>query len=328
MSEDDKKLGFGFFLKDKEKINYNSKELDNLTIMCSHIQSNGVDSIAIDNNYKIGICNQGINNIFYNTNKLIDKYEFQTILANLSYFLDLPLTLLDFSDSCDEIKNIMQLNGRLDLSASCNNKKKLCKNIQESMDTMHKNIHDELLGLTIHNHYRSFIKKDGSGYSIGLKTHYNISDETTKDSIERALICYDQGLNSFRGTDQILNYWRVLEAVTSEDYRKTSTIKSLIEEIENFKLEPIWSTKDLFKSKYVDLNIGYKKFTLNMLEKYFDKNKPKILDYFWSQRRVKIVHSKKDVLIPNKKQLLYSEALVLKYLARCKIQEKWTKALK
>ena len=151
------------------------------------------------------------------------------------------------------------------------------------------------------------------------------------DKIRRAFFSYKQGLLSIEPQGMILNYWRSIEAVSSLNDRY-----NLIRSFRNQQLRPVKAI-DLNKPnindsrpKSFNLMLRYKKFII----KYFDKltqthgGPENVLDHFYKNRRCPSAHSRTNILEVNRNvslSSLFNDALLLKYLARCAIEEYWNK---
>jgi hypothetical protein len=143
--------------------------------------------------------------------------------------------------------------------------------------------------------------------------------------LQRAFAVYRQALLSVEPQGKILNYWRVLEAVTDLGARYQLISKFLEDRLCPVKCFP------------VDHHPGLKPFNLiqrykRAVKQYFKKlvkthgSPKKVLDHLYKRRRNPCAHAHSDILeVTHDVSLvsLYRDALLLKYLSRCAIERFW-----
>lgn len=144
--------------------------------------------------------------------------------------------------------------------------------------------------------------------------------------LKRALAVYRQALLSTEPQGMILNYWRVLEAVTSKSERYDlirTFLQDRLKPIKCFKPFPPGSSQKPFNliSRYRRSIKGY--FS-RLLQTH---NTPdSILDHLYKNRRNPSAHANTDILEVTTNVSfvsLYRDALLLKYLSRCAIERFW-----
>ncbi len=178
------------------------------------------------------------------------------------------------------------------------------------------NIYDVSTEVTCDNYMRKlpFVLKINRCWSCNLPNN---------KKLKMAFSVYRQALLSIEPQAMILNYWRVLEATTTKEKRY-----DLINSFLSKKIRPVKCVNPPQFNQF-NLMTKYRK----IIKKYFEdllmihKSPNAILDYLYKQRRNPSAHADINILEVNidiSLVSLYKDALLLKYLSRCAIEEFWS----
>jgi len=148
------------------------------------------------------------------------------------------------------------------------------------------------------------------------------------EKLRQAFQLYGEALQAIAPAGQILNYWRVLECVSTKAER-LRLIKSFLD----YKLSPlkvsdrksIFGGKDKRLKGKFNLMSHYKRRVKTYFEKLVDTHgsPEKVLHHLYKSRRCPSAHGQHNILeISNNVKLssLLWDSLILKYLSRCAIE--------
>lgn len=187
------------------------------------------------------------------------------------------------------------------------------KSIQNGLKEKFEN----LLQLLGDNYIRVLPKARSTTYGC-------ILPEDTKT--KRALFLYKQALMSPDPLNQILHYSRVIEAFTEGNRH---AFENLISSVKDTKLQSIWCKKTPYSYKQKKFNLinlykkpAFKHFDIILAEK---GGKIANVRQFFESLRNKAAHGGNtndphELIKIRSMANLYSDALLLKYLARCAIE--------
>jgi hypothetical protein len=217
-------------------------------------------------------------------------------------------------------------------------RKKYIKGIKSYLTLMGYNINEEIYSI---DHYLSEkiettnIGADDYLRVLPYKSFSNNGDifcssceDPNNKKLKMAFSAYRQALLSVEPGGMILNYWRVLEAVTKINERY-----QLMEEIKQIELQVVKCFQPFKESgtkATLNLMSKYKNFVLNYVKRLLKSHQShkNIIDYLYRKRRNPSAHANDDILeITHDISLtsLYQDTLLIKYLARCAIEKYWKK---
>lgn len=144
-------------------------------------------------------------------------------------------------------------------------------------------------------------------------------------NFRHAIATYRQALTCIEPQGAILNYWRCIEATTKKppDQQRYNLIKTL----NKIHLKPIWVFKDNPMEPF-NLMTKYKRHILRYLQGLVATHgsEEKVLDHLFHKRRCPSAHANCDILdvsVDVHLVSLYEDALLLKYMSRCAIEQYW-----
>jgi hypothetical protein len=153
-------------------------------------------------------------------------------------------------------------------------------------------------------------------------------DRPSDGAINRALAVYRQALISPEPQGMILNYWRTLEAVTTQAQRYAIT-----RNLATHRLKPVRAFAPYApgaRSKPFNLMTKYRRHVL----RYFSAlvttqgTPTNVIDHLYKNRRNPSAHADHSILdIAGNVTLLslYEDALLLKFMCRCAVENHWKK---
>lgn len=153
-------------------------------------------------------------------------------------------------------------------------------------------------------------------------------DIPNKPCLQRAFHAYRQGVFSVDPEGAILNYWRALEPITNKQQRY-----EILDTFESICLQPIYSQRLSIRRKSTrkfNLLRRYRDYLSEYVSGLEDIIGPRstILDHLYFNRRCPSAHATDDILqIEDDVNLvtLFNDALLLRYMARCAIENYWSK---
>ena len=311
-----KKLGF--FLKkiDLKLYPTSPNDLESNWLVIAPSLSDSLDCVEIDNKYLLSIGAHASHTILlFSKNENLNYLNAVKISNILSYLLDTVIHV-GVPDNKDAIKKHYKgLTSYFKLKGiTFNDEFSLERKMAEKYEII-----DDIVG---DFHSRVITNKQFIGNkSFGL-------DLPKSDKIERAIMAYKQGILSFEPYGQILNYWRVLEAITS--------IKERCKLFENFysiRLNPVYAYDSYSNREIINLIPTYKKYIKPYYKKliYIHGNSNNLSNFFYKNRRCSTAHNKHDSLQETDNVTLaslYKDAFLLKIIARCAIEKSWRKLYK
>lgn len=143
----------------------------------------------------------------------------------------------------------------------------------------------------------------------------------------RAIAVYRQALISPEPQGMILNYWRTLEAVSTKFQRYAIANTLSNQRLKAVRAQDLYITKR-FRAKPFNLMAKYRRHVL----KYFNDlvtthgSPMQVMDHLYTNRRNPSAHADHSILdISGNITLLslYEDALLLKYICRCAVEEYW-----
>ena len=168
--------------------------------------------------------------------------------------------------------------------------------------------------------YLPIVPEENKSLSCDLPTDRKLID---------ALFAYRQALLCVEPSGVILNYWRVLEAVT--DIKQAIKHKqqefTLFDELFSTQMQPViaFETATTEQQEF-DLILKYKNYIKSYYYELLEEHKSskEVIKFLYDHRRCPSAHAERNILkIDNNTQLssLYKDALLLKLLARLAIQK-------
>jgi hypothetical protein len=140
-----------------------------------------------------------------------------------------------------------------------------------------------------------------------------------------AVFAYRQALLAVDPAGAILNYWRVLEATTNSKAQRQALMPRLFPT----RLSPVWCVEWVKgRRPAFDLIPRYKRFLRPHYRRLVARHgsPAEVVDFLYYMRRCPSAHAKTDVLRPGATSPLaelYSDALLMKCLARLAIEDAW-----
>lgn len=199
---------------------------------------------------------------------------------------------------------------------------------QDAVDYIQTNLCASLESAAIDSIEDNFGRLNPTCLKEGFITCCDFPDD---EKLKRAFSVYRQALIAIEPTGKILNYWRVLEAVAPCTGRANCKLTQLFNNFLSLNLTPIQcqKTNRLSNNKQFNLITTYKRY----VKKYFSillkthKSPDKIRKQLYKNRRCPSAHAAKNILEVNNDVTLaslYNDALLLKYIARCAIEQYWS----
>lgn len=149
---------------------------------------------------------------------------------------------------------------------------------------------------------------------------------STRKTVINALVAYRQALFSIDPAGEILNYWRVLEAVTSS----SSSRVQLLDRLFQTQMFPIlgYHRYRIERHKPINLVSRYKRAAKRHFARLrkLHGSTDEVMQFLYKSRRCPSAHASRDVLRADETTHLhdlFGDALLLKCLARLAIQESY-----
>lgn len=150
-------------------------------------------------------------------------------------------------------------------------------------------------------------------------------ERPSDDSLNRALAVYRQALVSPEPQGMILNYWRSLEAITTKSQRY-----EIAENLATYRLKPVraFDPHTSTRPKPFNLVSRYRRHVLRYFSALAATHGTPIdvMDHLYKNRRNPAAHAEESILdIDGAVTLvsLYEDALLLKCISRCAIEQHW-----
>lgn len=165
---------------------------------------------------------------------------------------------------------------------------------------------------------------------IPEKNKFLSCDLPTNSKLIDALFTYRQALLCVEPSGAILNYWRVLEAVTNIKQaikRQNFALFTLLDELFCTEIQPVIAFSNFTTERQeFDLVLKYKNYIKSHYHELLKKHGSSqgVINFLYRFRRCPSAHAEGNILkVDNNTQLafLYKDALLLKLLARLAIQK-------
>jgi len=309
-----KKLGFFIKKIDLKLYPTSPKDLKSNWLVIAPSLSDSLDCVEIDNKYLLSIGDHAPHiTLLFSKKENLNYLNAVKISNILSYLLDTVIHVGGPNNKDVIKKHYRGLTSYYKLKGiTFNDQFSLERKIAENYDIINDVVGDF--------HTRVISNKQFIGNkSFGLELPKD-------DKIERAIMAYKQGILSFEPYGQILNYWRVLEALTS--------IKERCKLFENFcsiRLNPVYAYDSYSNREIINLIPTYKRYIKPYYMKLKDMhgNSTILCNFFYKNKRCSIAHNNYDALHETESVTLaslYKDALLLKIIARCAIERSWKKS--